>query len=412
MVKRELELLGKLTSPYVVTYMGSTIVPGQRLALVMEYVKDGSLSDILKKNDDFDNKFRCKLALDVAKGMTFLHSNNVYHRDIKPDNMLVISPHRNTQINLKITDFGTSRNTAKKSNTSSDYLSFTDIKKDQKKNEMAKKSEKDKKPSVPDLKPKDSRAEFRLTKGVGTLIYQAPELLSGKADYAIDKTDIYSFGVLLWQVFTGKEPYSEPPYNNMNTFAIIDFVTNGKRIEIPKSIPKKIRALIEKCWDHDPQSRPTFSQICKDLEDIMGELDEEEHSEPVSSNPKFDVPIPSGGNVILASIGWNGSIDRNRSEELLKNSPPQTFLVRYSHNTRSYVLSYTTDKRDPKARYQHIAYIRPNKNGSITVDKQDGSVSNYDSLVAYIDAMKQSGIIRHPFAAQEDLYERSPGIKN
>lgn len=49
MVKRELELLGKLTSPYVVTYMGSTIVPGQRLALVMEYVKDGSLSDILKK---------------------------------------------------------------------------------------------------------------------------------------------------------------------------------------------------------------------------------------------------------------------------------------------------------------------------------------------------------------------------
>jgi len=140
MVKRELELLGKLTSPYVVTYMGSTIVPGQRLALVMEYVKDGSLSDILKKNDDLDNKFRCKLALDVAKGMTFLHSNNVYHRDIKPDNMLVISPHRNTQINLKITDFGTSRNTAKKSNTSSDYLSFTDIKKDQKKNEIAKKT--------------------------------------------------------------------------------------------------------------------------------------------------------------------------------------------------------------------------------------------------------------------------------
>lgn len=139
MVKRELSLLGKLNSPYVVTYIGSTTVQGQKLALVMEYVKDGSLSGMLQ-NPDMDDKFRCKLALDVAKGMAFLHSNNVYHRDIKPDNMLVISPHRNTHINLKITDFGTSRASSKKSTTSSDYLSFTDIKKDQKKTRTQKRT--------------------------------------------------------------------------------------------------------------------------------------------------------------------------------------------------------------------------------------------------------------------------------
>ena len=88
------------------------------------------MTDLLKREPNMDPKFRTKLALDVAKGMNFLHTNNIYHRDLKPDNMLVISPHRNNHINLKITDFGTSRASAKRSQNSSDYLSFTEIKKD------------------------------------------------------------------------------------------------------------------------------------------------------------------------------------------------------------------------------------------------------------------------------------------
>jgi serine/threonine protein kinase len=67
--------------------MGSTQIPGQPMAIVMEYVKGGSLTDLLKR--DISERFKCKLGLDVAKGMSFLHSHNIYHRDIKPDNMLV-----------------------------------------------------------------------------------------------------------------------------------------------------------------------------------------------------------------------------------------------------------------------------------------------------------------------------------
>lgn len=80
LVKRELDLLGKLVSPYVVTYMGSTIIPGQPLCLVMEYVKYGSLTQLLKQDPNLDTKFRTKLVMDVAKGMGFLHSNSIYHR--------------------------------------------------------------------------------------------------------------------------------------------------------------------------------------------------------------------------------------------------------------------------------------------------------------------------------------------
>lgn len=68
--------------------MGSTQIPGQPLCIIMEFIPGGSLTDLLNKAP-IHEKFKCKLALDVATGMAFLHSNSIYHRDLKPDNMLV-----------------------------------------------------------------------------------------------------------------------------------------------------------------------------------------------------------------------------------------------------------------------------------------------------------------------------------
>ncbi len=83
--------------------MGSTQVPGQTLSIVMEYIPGGSLANLLTKPIDF--QFKCKLASDVAKGMAFLHSMKIYHRDLKPDNILVVNFSDTGGVNLKVSHY-------------------------------------------------------------------------------------------------------------------------------------------------------------------------------------------------------------------------------------------------------------------------------------------------------------------
>jgi len=400
-VRREIKLMSKLNYSYIVTYMGSTQIKGQPLCIIMEYVKGGSLTDLVKK--DISERFKCKLALDVAKGMAFLHSHNIYHRDIKPDNMLVVSSHPDAYVNLKITDFGTSRASTFSSTRIADpaYQAFNDL------NKIA--------------NTKDVR---KVTKGIGTLIYQAPEIVRGETDYPIDKTDIYSMSILLLEVFTRKEPYSEPPYDKWSKWDIEKFVSSGKRVDIPKEVHPKIRDLITKCWDNTPLKRPDFNTIVKVLTEVMESLPPDSPAGPsadkipdLGKSPSVSktsgggaIPIPDGN---LNLVGWVGEMERKECEAKLKGTPSGTFMLRWSHTTSSYVLTYQNKTGQPP---QHIAYIIPDpKTGSISVDKEDGKKAHYDSIFDYINAMKESNIITQPFVEpskqSEDLYGKTPTLQ-
>ena len=121
--------------------------------MVTEFAQFGSIQDLMKKEENLKPRLflRLKLCLDAGHGIQYLHDNGILHRDIKPDNFLVISLDSNDKIHAKLTDFGSSRNI---------NLMMTNM---------------------------------TFTKGIGTPKYMAPEILN-KEKYK-KSADVYSYSI-------------------------------------------------------------------------------------------------------------------------------------------------------------------------------------------------------------------------
>lgn len=166
----------------------------------------GSLRDVLDNNPKLSSSQRLKLAKDAAKGMVYLHSRKVIHRDLKTQNLLV-----NANWECKVADFGIS--TVKENKT-------------------------------------------QIMTCIGTPIYMAPEVLV-KAKYS-EKADVFSFGILLTELYSGKVPYSD---TNLGQHLLMDKIINdGLRPDV-SSFPDALRELILDCWNIDPKLRPSFAEI-------------------------------------------------------------------------------------------------------------------------------------------------------
>ncbi|KDP26414.1 hypothetical protein JCGZ_17572 [Jatropha curcas] len=214
---REAQILSNLHHPNVVAFYG--VVPdgaGGTLATVTEYMVNGSLRHVLLKKDrSLDHRKKLIIAMDAAFGMEYLHSKNIVHFDLKCDNLLVNLRDPLRPI-CKVGDFGLSRI---KHNT-------------------------------------------LVSGGVrGTLPWMAPELLNGSSSRVSEKIDVFSFGISLWEILTGEEPYAD-----MHCGAIIGgIVKNVLRPPIPESCDPEWRKLMEQCWSPDPDSRPSFTEITNRL---------------------------------------------------------------------------------------------------------------------------------------------------
>jgi len=229
--RNECNLLQELRCQYVINFVGYSLLP-DKCALLTEFMELGSLSKYI--HDELSNEYRAKVALDIAKGMSFLHNCGLMHRDIKPQNILVVSLEPSQQVVVKIADFGVSKEMPSSGATNS--------------------------PANHPVSPRDSAPKKRLTGGVGTPIYMAPEVLDGQK--YTTSADVYSFAVLLLELYSGEEPYDNDKFGS--PWQISQFVTAGNRLEIPKTFPEEIQILISKCWDNDPNSRPTFD-YCVDV---------------------------------------------------------------------------------------------------------------------------------------------------
>lgn len=103
------------------------------------------------------------------------------------------------------------------------------------------------------------------TQTYGTVTHMPPELLN---DSLLSKaTDVYSFGVILWELYCGHRPYA-----GMSHGQIIHQITSGKALELPNKSPPGLKELVAQCMASDHQQRPTFADILKKLAALEKQL--------------------------------------------------------------------------------------------------------------------------------------------
>ncbi|XP_044429310.1 uncharacterized protein [Triticum aestivum] len=210
--------LSSLHHPNVVAFYGVVLDgPGGSVATVTEYMANGSLRQALQRHENriFDRRRRLLIVMDVAFGMEYLHGRNIVHFDLKSDNLLVNLRDPQRPI-CKVGDLGLSK----------------------------------------------VKCQTLISGGVrGTLPWMAPELLNGSSNLVSEKVDVFSFGIVMWELLTGEEPYADLHYG-----AIIGgIVNNTLRPLVPESCDPQWRSLMEQCWSAEPTERPSFTEVVKRL---------------------------------------------------------------------------------------------------------------------------------------------------
>ncbi|XP_071721084.1 serine/threonine-protein kinase STY46-like isoform X2 [Rutidosis leptorrhynchoides] len=206
--KKEVSFVKRLRHPNILLFMGA-VTSRQHLCIVTEFLPRGSLYRMLQRDSiRLDWRRRIRMAMDIAQGMNYLHRFNppILHLDLKSSNLLV-----DKNWTVKVGDFGLSRN---KDHT------YSNVKADK-----------------------------------GTPQWMAPEIL--RNEHADEKSDVYSYGVVLWELTTLKIPW-----DNFNPAQVIEAVGfSNQRLEIPKDVDPLWASLIESCWYSESQLRPTFQEI-------------------------------------------------------------------------------------------------------------------------------------------------------
>ncbi|KNC52758.1 TKL protein kinase [Thecamonas trahens ATCC 50062] len=201
---QEVAFLSRIRHPNVVLFMAASVPD---LCIVTEFCALGSLYDLLHESDtEFDDDLIFRCVIDSLRGMTYLHSCNIIHRDLKTQNLLV-----DANWNIKVADFGLAR-----------FHSAT-------------------------------AATIKST--VGTYNYMAPEVMNG--DRTTAKADVYSMAICVWELLV-----RQVPFGDLDLPQIVRVIDRGGRPgPIPDNAPTLLRELISEGWATNPDDRPSFADL-------------------------------------------------------------------------------------------------------------------------------------------------------
>lgn len=216
---QEVSIMRKVRHKNVVQFIGAcTRKPN--LCIVFEYMSGGSVYDYIRKEGPLKLTQVLKIGVEVSRGMDYLHQRKIIHRDLKAANLLL-----DENRTVKIADFGVAR---------------------------------------------IIETNGHMTAETGTYRWMAPEVIEHKP--YDEKADVFSFGIVLWEVLTCKVPY-----NDMTPLqAAVGVVQKGLRPGIPPQCPPGLAEVMEACWDASPQHRPTFKALTPRLQALYDAAKEDE----------------------------------------------------------------------------------------------------------------------------------------
>lgn len=219
--ENETKIMASCQSERIVQLFGACLEMGH-YALVMEYMPKGSLYQLLQDSKiELPWSLRWRFALEIGEGLSYLHQKDIIHRDLKSLNILL-----NSQNQCKISDFGLST-----------------------------------------IKQETSSTSTNTKQPVGTVRWQAPELFKRKA-VQTKASDVYSYGMLLWEIASRKIPFSDAP--NETTAAV--WIQQGEKEEIPSDSPAAYGELIKRSWSQEPAERPLIDILIKAIQSAMPPL--------------------------------------------------------------------------------------------------------------------------------------------
>lgn len=272
--KKECEALRQVDSPHLVKFYGCGVCQDGQLFIVTELMSLGSLEGVLHDtNFDISWQTRTSIGLQIALGMEHLHKRGMMHRDLKSANVVL-----DTSLKAKVCDFGLARKMARPSGAvhvmHSPFTGTTLVLPAvDGVDSLFKKSTLRMPISISDMAVSFEDSHGTVTRAAGTLQWMAPEIFRGDTHYG-RAVDVYSFGMVLWELTTRKIPWSELYDGTIKSSHVTFFdklntaLQTGMRPALPSDAVIKSPQFVEvmvRCWSGDAADRPPFSEIAAEL---------------------------------------------------------------------------------------------------------------------------------------------------
>ncbi|RIB29523.1 kinase-like domain-containing protein [Gigaspora rosea] len=214
----------------VIEFYGVTRDISGGLHMVLQFANNGNLREYLKSNfSKLEWIDKLRIACEISDGLKFLHENNIIHRDLHSKNILV------HEEKMLIADFGLSK----------------------------------------DETSKTSNSEVHgMTAYIDPKCFECFECCENKSYKRSKKSDIYSFGVILWEISSGRPPFQSVKISGgavVRDFAILMQIKKGTREKPIEGTPNSYVQLYKRCWDYTPDLRPTIEEISENLSNLYSQ---------------------------------------------------------------------------------------------------------------------------------------------